>query len=228
MLNCCCFFFPMHGHAKIRMEDFPGLRFCPTDEELVGHYLLRRITGELTAWQYGVIRECDLYSTEEPWELWQRYKLNVSEDVFFFTKLNKKNTGSSRINRKIGAGGGTWHGESGSVIHVSGLTAYKKRFSYRNPSKLDQDRCWNLIEYSMDLEVSNTSDYHVLCQLKMSNRNRFNSKKRKYGLHDEATHGFLPNKRSEIESNKFQESQPVPILQRVMEFGAQKLLMTVS
>ncbi|KAF7843015.1 NAC domain-containing protein 67 [Senna tora] len=84
-----------------------GLKFLPTDAELVGCYLYKKVTG--MALPNGVVFECDLYGKENPWEIWERYKQNVvkcveGEDLYFFTKLKKKSPKAKRIERRIGIG----------------------------------------------------------------------------------------------------------------------------
>ena len=44
----------------------PGFRFYPSDEELVCHYLLKKVANERIA--QGTLVEVDLH-TREPWEL---------------------------------------------------------------------------------------------------------------------------------------------------------------
>jgi hypothetical protein len=44
----------------------PGFRFYPSDEELVCHYLYKKVTNERTA--QGTLVEVDLHA-REPWEL---------------------------------------------------------------------------------------------------------------------------------------------------------------
>lgn len=48
----------------------PGFRFHPTDEELVGHYLKRKINGHKL--ELEIIPEIDLYKCE-PWDLPGRF-----------------------------------------------------------------------------------------------------------------------------------------------------------
>lgn len=44
----------------------PGFRFHPTEEELVGYYLMRKVTSQKI--DLEIIRDVDLYRIE-PWDL---------------------------------------------------------------------------------------------------------------------------------------------------------------
>ncbi|EEF44377.1 conserved hypothetical protein [Ricinus communis] len=187
-----------------------GYRFCPTDEELVTYYLQGKNNGSLSSFENQLlVKYCDFYGKEEPWEIWKRFggdKLSVHEDLFFFTTLKKvAPEGGSKINRRVGSSAGTWHCETSgnsSVIRYQNLTAYKKRFNYRNPSRLDQDRCWNMLEFSLD------GGEHVLCQLKKSRKQ--SKKKKSQTVDDDFVEVLEPEKRSRVEQelpNNFQENQ---------------------
>ena len=55
----------------------PGFRFHPTDEELVGYYLRKKVASQKI--DLDVIRDIDLYRIE-PWDLQGIYITNM----FFF------------------------------------------------------------------------------------------------------------------------------------------------
>ncbi|CAN1160908.1 NAC domain-containing protein 68 [Linum perenne] len=155
----------------------PGMKFCPTDQELIVNYLYRKIRGGLTSFQTEIVKDCDLYGEEEPWEIWDNYKadtvVDMEQNLYFFTRLKTKNTSGKRILRRVGKSDGTWHGEdAGSKIKCSVvvgggggeelfLLGYKKRFNYRNP-KSDQHGLWIMHEYSL------SGTEYVICRLKYS------------------------------------------------------------
>ncbi|XP_050222142.1 NAC domain-containing protein 30-like [Mercurialis annua] len=151
----------------------PGFRFNPTDQELVGFYLLHINNQKDSAFDIDhqfPVPFCDFYGGEEPWQIWNRFggeQKNNLERLFFHTKLKKKATRGTgtNIDRKFGSGGGGWHGATSgdkSPIHVSDLVGYKKSFSYWNKSRPDQDRCWIMTEYS----VEGRGWEFVICELK--------------------------------------------------------------
>ncbi|KAJ4836315.1 hypothetical protein Tsubulata_004551 [Turnera subulata] len=147
----------MHANATNGLP--PGFRFAPTDEDLVGCYLSRKVTYQNSSAfdSQPVIPECDIYGEEQPWHIFQRLGLNIHNDLHLFTKLKRMAKGS-RFNRKIGLTGAGWHGvDSGTPVVVGGLEATRKRFSYWKTDKkqgkhdcVGQECCWTMIEYSVD------------------------------------------------------------------------------
>ncbi|KAJ6809672.1 protein CUP-SHAPED COTYLEDON 3-like [Iris pallida] len=81
----------------------PGFRFYPSDEELVCHYLHRKVHKELGVSREGLTMvEVDLH-TCEPWELPEVAKLGASQWYFFSFRDRKYSTGS-RSNRATRTG----------------------------------------------------------------------------------------------------------------------------
>ncbi|KAB1210872.1 NAC domain-containing protein 68 [Morella rubra] len=125
-----------------------GYRFRPTAEELITHYLLKKVRGEELPW--GGIHECDLYGEKNPWKICEAY--DHDEDKFyFFTNLKKLKT-QNRIARSAGCG--TWQGNNiGDNIydksgkHVIGLN---KLFSFKvkDGSRMEKSG-WIMHEFSL-------------------------------------------------------------------------------
>lgn len=78
----------------------PGFRFYPSDEELVCHYLYKKIANENVL--KGTLVEIDLH-TCEPWQLPEVAKLNANEWYFFSFRDRKYATGY-RANRATTSG----------------------------------------------------------------------------------------------------------------------------
>ncbi|KAG4193311.1 hypothetical protein ERO13_A07G213700v2 [Gossypium hirsutum] len=78
----------------------PGFRFYPSDEELVCHYLYKKIANEEVL--KGTLVEIDLH-TCEPWQLPEVAKLNANEWYFFSFRDRKYATGF-RTNRATTSG----------------------------------------------------------------------------------------------------------------------------
>ncbi|KAJ6317925.1 hypothetical protein OIU76_013467 [Salix suchowensis] len=75
----------------------PGFRFHPTDEELVGYYLDRKINGH--AIELEIIPEVDLYKCE-PWDLPDKSFLpSKDQEWYFYSPRDKKYPNGSRTNR---------------------------------------------------------------------------------------------------------------------------------
>ncbi|XP_050379648.1 uncharacterized protein LOC126796992 [Argentina anserina] len=154
-----------------------GVKFLPTDEELISYFLKIKNNVCITAkvpptaiYNYNkIIRERDLYGDEEPWQIWKRFggSEQLDQDMYFFTKPKMVNPDGSRINRKVGSGG-TWsEGEPGKDIE-SEITrqkiGQKRKFRYENKGS-DQNGSWYLEEYSLD---PMNSEYYVLCRLRQN------------------------------------------------------------
>ncbi|GFZ15434.1 NAC domain containing protein 71 [Actinidia rufa] len=80
----------------------PGFRFHPTDEELVGYYLKRKVEGlEI---ELEVIPVIDLYKFD-PWELPEKSFLPKRDmEWFFFCPRDRKYPNGSRTNRATRVG----------------------------------------------------------------------------------------------------------------------------
>ena len=150
------------------MEYIPvGLRFDPTDEELVFDYLLRKVRGEVLP--PGYVNYCDdLYSHKNPWELFDK---DLECPVYVFTHLKKRKDTHSNIIRS--AGSGTWKGQNTKSFRDPGrnLIWFKKDFLFEVNKKNIKDGYdfsskknghWLMTEYSLEDEGVNTC---VLCTI---------------------------------------------------------------
>ncbi|KAF7002731.1 hypothetical protein CFC21_018173 [Triticum aestivum] len=88
------------GLREIESTLPPGFRFYPSDQELVCHYLCKKVTNERAS--QGTLVEVDLHA-REPWELPDVAKLTASEWYFFSFRDRKYATGS-RTNRATKTG----------------------------------------------------------------------------------------------------------------------------
>ncbi|MBA0692788.1 hypothetical protein Goari_010323 [Gossypium aridum] len=78
----------------------PGFRFHPTDEELVGFYLRRRVENKPVKIQ--LIKQMDIYKYD-PWDL-PRAESEGQSESYFFCKRGRKYRNSVRPNRVTGSG----------------------------------------------------------------------------------------------------------------------------
>ncbi|KAL6622366.1 hypothetical protein ACP70R_032245 [Stipagrostis hirtigluma subsp. patula] len=84
---------------------FPGFRFHPTDQELVGFYLKRKV--EKKGFSIEIIKEIDIYK-HDPWDLPKEARHVVQgageKDCYFFCLRGRKYRNSIRPNRVTGSG----------------------------------------------------------------------------------------------------------------------------
>ncbi|XAR67278.1 hypothetical protein NMG60_11001970 [Bertholletia excelsa] len=79
----------------------PGFRFHPTDEELVGFYLRRKV--EKRAIRIELIKQVDIYKYD-PWDLPKEASSVGDKEWYFFCKRGRKYRNSIRPNRVTGSG----------------------------------------------------------------------------------------------------------------------------
>ncbi|XVF87053.1 hypothetical protein PTKIN_Ptkin18bG0089600 [Pterospermum kingtungense] len=93
------------GHYEDEEEDvlLPGFRFHPTDEELVGFYLKRKV--EKKNFSIDLIKPVDIYK-HDPWDLPKASKVSCVSDKewYFFCRRGRKYRNSIRPNRVTGSG----------------------------------------------------------------------------------------------------------------------------
>ncbi|KAL9432199.1 hypothetical protein AB3S75_027254 [Citrus x aurantiifolia] len=114
----------MQEHRPFLPHDF---QFRPSDEELIEHYLKKKVSGILIPLAEYLIRDYNLYETK-PSEIWDSHGgpfLNVDEDLYLFTQLKKKSSKGSRIDRKVGSSNSAWQGEDAGKDIVSGQSKVK-------------------------------------------------------------------------------------------------------
>ncbi|XP_008230759.1 PREDICTED: protein FEZ [Prunus mume] len=85
---------------KIDDVMLPGFRFHPTDEELVGFYLRRKIQQRLLPIE--LIRQVDIYKYD-PWDL-PKLASTGEKEWYFYCPRDRKYRNSARPNRVTGAG----------------------------------------------------------------------------------------------------------------------------
>ncbi|XP_008787999.1 NAC domain-containing protein 68-like [Phoenix dactylifera] len=86
--------------AEAELNLPPGFRFHPTDEELVLHYLCKKVAYQPLP--VPIIAEVDLYKYD-PWELPDK-ALFGRREWYFFTPRDRKYPNGSRPNRAAGKG----------------------------------------------------------------------------------------------------------------------------
>ncbi|XP_078442221.1 NAC domain-containing protein 43-like [Wolffia australiana] len=81
----------------------PGFRFHPTEEELLDHYLRKKMAGERVL--LDIIRDVDL-NRLEPWDIQEKCRIGSApqNDWYFFSHKDKKYPTGTRTNRATTAG----------------------------------------------------------------------------------------------------------------------------
>uniref|UniRef100_A0A1J3HR65 Transcription factor JUNGBRUNNEN 1 n=1 Tax=Noccaea caerulescens TaxID=107243 RepID=A0A1J3HR65_NOCCA len=79
----------------------PGFRFHPTDEELVGFYLSKKVVIKKPSKIDEIIAQIDIYKFD-PWDLPR--SRNTEKESYFFCKRGRKYRNSIRPNRVTGSG----------------------------------------------------------------------------------------------------------------------------
>ncbi|KAI4389388.1 hypothetical protein MLD38_001618 [Melastoma candidum] len=127
----------------------PGFRFHPTEEELVGYYLTRKINSSKI--DLNVIVDIDLYKME-PWDVEDRCKMGHEEqsEWYFFSHKDKKHPTGTRTNRATAAGFWTATGRDKAVASGNKLIGMRKTlvfYSGRAPNGRKTD--WIMHEYRL-------------------------------------------------------------------------------
>ncbi|XP_010906799.1 NAC domain-containing protein 21/22 [Elaeis guineensis] len=142
----------------------PGFRFYPSDEELVCHYLYKKVTNENISG--GTLVEVDLH-TREPWELPDVAKLSANEWYFFSFRDRKYATGS-RTNRATKTGYWKATGKD-RTIHDPATCAIvgmrKTLVFYRGRAPNGVKTGWVMHEFRLETPHSPPKEDWVLCRV---------------------------------------------------------------
>ncbi|PWZ41804.1 hypothetical protein Zm00014a_031236 [Zea mays] len=152
------------GLREIESTLPPGFRFYPSDEELVCHYLYKKVANERAA--QGTLVEVDLHA-REPWELPDAAKLTASEWYFFSFRDRKYATGS-RTNRATKTGywkatGKDREVRSPATRAVVGMRKTLVFYQGRAPNGVKS--CWVMHEFRLDSPHTPPKEDWVLCRV---------------------------------------------------------------
>lgn len=142
----------------------PGFRFYPSDEELVCHYLYKKICNEEVL--KGTLVEIDLH-TCEPWQLPEVAKLNASEWYFFSFRDRKYATGY-RTNRATMSGYWKATGKDRTVVDPVTREAVGMRKTlvfYRNRAPNGIKTGWIMHEFRLETPHMPPKEDWVLCRV---------------------------------------------------------------
>ncbi|GMI69285.1 hypothetical protein HRI_000597800 [Hibiscus trionum] len=142
----------------------PGFRFCPSDEELVCHYLYKKIAKEDVL--KGTLVEVDLH-TCEPWQLPEVAKLNANEWYFFSFRDRKYATGF-RTNRATTSGYWKATGKDRTVVDPKTHETVGMRKTlvfYRNRAPNGIKTGWIMHEFRLETPHMPPKEDWVLCRV---------------------------------------------------------------
>ncbi|XP_038982599.1 NAC domain-containing protein 37-like isoform X2 [Phoenix dactylifera] len=130
----------------------PGFRFHPTDEELVGYYLKKKVASQKI--DLDVIKEIDLYRIE-PWDLqeWCQIGYEEQSEWYFFSHKDKKYPTGTRTNRATMAGFWKATGRDKAVHDKNKLIGMRKTLVfYKGRAPNGQKSDWIIHEYRLESE----------------------------------------------------------------------------
>lgn len=142
----------------------PGFRFYPSDQELVCHYLYKKVTNERAS--QGTLVEVDLHA-REPWELPDVAKLTASEWYFFSFRDRKYATGS-RTNRATKTGYWKATGKDREVRNPSTRAVVGMRKTlvfYQGRAPNGTKTSWVMHEFRLDTPHLPPREDWVLCRV---------------------------------------------------------------
>ncbi|XP_051126773.1 NAC domain-containing protein 37 isoform X2 [Andrographis paniculata] len=130
----------------------PGFRFHPTDEELVGYYLRKKVASQKI--DLDVIRDIDLYRIE-PWDLQEKCRIGYEEqnEWYFFSHKDKKYPTGTRTNRATIAGFWKATGRDKAVFNRNKLIGMRKTLVfYKGRAPNGQKTDWIMHEYRLECD----------------------------------------------------------------------------
>nr|QSD99901.1 NAC family transcription factor [Melilotus albus] len=129
----------------------PGFRFHPTDEELISHYLYKKVID--TNFSARAIGEVDL-NKSEPWDLPCKAKMGEKEWYFFCVRDRKYPTGL-RTNRATEAGYWKATGKDKEIYRGKTLVGMKKTLVfYKGRAPKGEKSNWVMHEFRLEGKFS--------------------------------------------------------------------------
>ncbi|KAG0503041.1 hypothetical protein HPP92_003113 [Vanilla planifolia] len=150
----------------------PGFRFHPTDDELVGYYLKRKVDGLQI--ELEVIPLIDLYKFD-PWELPEKSYLPKRDmEWFFFCPRDRKYPNGSRTNRATSSGYWKATGKDRKIICDFSIKGLRKTLVFYMGKAPGGERTeWVMYEYRLceDLPLGTTSFLGAFALCRVVKRN---------------------------------------------------------
>ncbi|XP_022736817.1 NAC domain-containing protein 100-like [Durio zibethinus] len=139
------------GQEDDQMNLPPGFRFHPTDEELISHYLYKKVLD--INFSARAIGEVDL-NKSEPWDLPWKAKMGEKEWYFFCVRDKKYPTGL-RTNRATNSGYWKATGKDKEIYRGKSLVGMKKTLVfYKGRAPKGEKTNWVMHEYRVEGKYS--------------------------------------------------------------------------
>ncbi|XP_062207238.1 NAC domain-containing protein 68-like [Phragmites australis] len=196
--------------AEAELNLPPGFRFHPTDEELVVHYLCRKVARQKLP--VPIIAEVDLYKFD-PWELPEK-ALFGRKEWYFFTPRDRKYPNGSRPNRAAGRGYWKATGADKPIApkgsaRTAGIKKALVFYSGKAPRGIKTD--WIMHEYRLadadrapGKKGSQKLDEWVLCRLYNKKNNWEKIKVEEQVAHHHRQNGEVMDTLADTMSDSFQ------------------------
>ncbi|CAL4953942.1 unnamed protein product [Urochloa decumbens] len=195
--------------AEAELNLPPGFRFHPTDEELVVHYLCRKVARHQLP--VPIIADVDLYKFD-PWDLPEK-ALFGRKEWYFFTPRDRKYPNGSRPNRAAGRGYWKATGADKPITpkgcgRAAGIKKALVFYSGKAPRGVKTD--WIMHEYRLadadrapGKKGSQRLDEWVLCRL-YNKKNNWEKVKVEEGVEAAAHHQQSGGELADSMSDSFQ------------------------
>ncbi|KAF8009486.1 hypothetical protein BT93_J0473 [Corymbia citriodora subsp. variegata] len=148
---------------------FPGFRFSPTDEELISHYLKKKLDGcEESVEVIAEVEICRL----EPWDLPAKSIIQSDNEWFFFSARGRKYPNGTQSRRATERGYWKATGKERNVRVGSRVIGTKRTLVFHLGRAPKGERTeWIMHEYCMD---GKSQDSPVICRLRRNTEFRTN------------------------------------------------------
>ncbi|XP_074309320.1 NAC domain-containing protein 71-like [Silene latifolia] len=177
----------------------PGFRFHPTDEELVGYYLKRKV--EKLEIELEVIPVIDFYKFD-PWDLPEKSFLPKRDmEWFFFCPRDRKYPNGSTTNRATKAGYWKATGKDRKVVCESdSVTGFRKTLVfYQGRAPLGNRTDWVMHEYRLSDDTQNAHGAFALTRV--VKKNGFNEGVKAKGVGSSSSSKALSNEPLTVSSD---------------------------
>uniref|UniRef100_A0A803QX77 NAC domain-containing protein n=1 Tax=Cannabis sativa TaxID=3483 RepID=A0A803QX77_CANSA len=133
----------------------PGFRFHPTDEELVGFYLKRKVNNKPIT--IDLIKSIDIYKYD-PWDLPKGSSSGGDKEWYFFCKRGRKYKNSVRPNRVTGSGFWKATGIDKPIVRNNNHIGLKKTLVYyRGSAGKGTKTDWMMHEFRLPHNSNNNN-----------------------------------------------------------------------